>query len=223
MQYLRLVMATVLAALICAIATITLSPDSANSAVISLSDPVFGPDSITLDTDSDLEWLDLPLTQGAFPPDFRATISHDDVIAGLVPGGLYDGFRLPSEAEVEFLLTQSFGISITAIVNTFIPVDLDAANRFIDFFGQTGLIGSDNARGSAGRFEFISPTSVNSIATWEIQAGLLQGVGSSPTARIRKVGVSGQTTGGLRGGWSLSRGVATRWMARTVPRCCHHP
>lgn len=55
--------------------------------LVSLDDAIFGPDSITLDTNTGLEWLDLT---------FTANISTNDVIAETLPGGVFESFEVAS-------------------------------------------------------------------------------------------------------------------------------
>ena len=51
--------------------------------LISIDDLLFGPGSITRDTETGLDWLDLPITQGF--DGTTSTLSHNDVIAQLGP------------------------------------------------------------------------------------------------------------------------------------------
>lgn len=78
---------------------------SANShaALISI-DSSFGADSITWDTETDLEWLDLShsLFEG-----------YSGITSNLGDGGIFEGFRLATSAELEVLFFTSAGISAT--------------------------------------------------------------------------------------------------------------
>lgn len=68
----------------------TLSPN-AYAVLISNDDPVFGSNSITFDTVTDLEWLDLTLSLNR---------SFSDLTGEFGLGGDFEGFRHASEAEI---------------------------------------------------------------------------------------------------------------------------
>jgi hypothetical protein len=80
----------------------TLVPSTASAVLQSVNDPVHGPGSITTDTDTGLEWLDL-------------TNSYDQtflyVASQFGPGGAYEGFRHARSVEVK-LYFQHAGISV---------------------------------------------------------------------------------------------------------------
>jgi hypothetical protein len=70
------------------------SPVSAS--IMSISDPTYGPDSLTFDTATNLEWLDLTLS---------GTRSYNDMIGldgsnEFVAGGAFPGFRYATLSEV---------------------------------------------------------------------------------------------------------------------------
>ncbi len=70
-----------------------------DAALFSIDDAKFGTDSVTRDTDSGLEWLDLwPWTLGD---------TYNQVSAELGAGGLYEGWRYASLAEVNALYTNA--------------------------------------------------------------------------------------------------------------------
>ncbi len=60
-----------------------LSLPAAATPLISVDDPVWGPGSITRDTISGLEWLDVDLSGG---------LSHNQLVLELQPGGRFDGW-----------------------------------------------------------------------------------------------------------------------------------
>ena len=74
---------------------------AAQATLLELDDSVFGPASITRDTDTGLDWLDVPLSSGR---------SYDDVSIQFGPGGDFAGFRYAAKAEIRALL-QGVGIS----------------------------------------------------------------------------------------------------------------
>lgn len=71
-----------------------------NATVISIDDVVFGIDSITVDTDQGLEFLDLTLSVNR---------SFNDISTQFSIGGDFEGFRHATVIEVE-LLINNFGI-----------------------------------------------------------------------------------------------------------------
>lgn len=75
-------------------------PGAAPATLIELDDPVFGSASITRDTDTGLDWLDVPIPAGR---------SYDDVSIQLGPGGDFEGFRYAAKSEVAALY-RSVGI-----------------------------------------------------------------------------------------------------------------
>ncbi len=68
--------------------------NTVNAALLSADDSLFGSGSITIDTSTNLAWLDLSITEG---------ISFNKVSNELESGGLYAGYRFASPDEV-FLL-----------------------------------------------------------------------------------------------------------------------
>ena len=68
-----------------------------NAAIISIDDSVFGADSLTRDTETNLDWLDLTNTNG---------LSYGYVLSQLNAGGLYDGYRYATLTEVQSLLLK---------------------------------------------------------------------------------------------------------------------
>ncbi len=102
----------------------------AKAALISLNDPVFGVDSITRDTDTNLEWLDVPLSQG------RTFI---DVAGEFGSGGQFEGFRYANAANFETLVLNA---GIPAI-NVTVTGDLTPFTNLIDLLGATSFQGSN--------------------------------------------------------------------------------
>ena len=75
---------------------------TASGALLSLNDATHGPDSITRDTATGLEWLDLTLSTNR---------SYNDVSSQLGVGGDYAGFRYATAAELTTLFYTSAGIT----------------------------------------------------------------------------------------------------------------
>jgi hypothetical protein len=74
------------------LALLGLSVSSVNASLMSADDSVFGAGSVTRDDVSGLEWLDLSQTPG---------LNYTTVSAELGVGGVYEGWRYASVAEVE--------------------------------------------------------------------------------------------------------------------------
>ena len=79
--------------------SITISTVPVPAAVLlSQDDSVFGVDSITLDSATGLEWLDLTFTDGR---------SYIDVSSNFGPGGDFEGYRYATQSEVEALFINA--------------------------------------------------------------------------------------------------------------------
>lgn len=93
--------------LLCAFAlSASMAAGSVSAALISLDDVNFGPDSITRDTSTNLEWLDVLHTMN--PAALNGTgYTRAQVTAGFAPGGLFEGFRYATTSEFQALLTNA--------------------------------------------------------------------------------------------------------------------
>lgn len=76
-----------------------------DAALVSLDDPQYGAGSITLDTNTNLEWLDISITRNR---------SYNEISSELNFNGEYFGFRYATKQDVQFLF-ENAGIPI---VNT---------------------------------------------------------------------------------------------------------
>ena len=72
--------------------------NTANAALLSVNDSTFGNGALTLDTSTNLAWLDLSITEGA---------SFNDITAQLEVGGTYSGYRFASPDEIFALFTEA--------------------------------------------------------------------------------------------------------------------
>ncbi|MEO0972333.1 MAG: hypothetical protein AAFX85_04500 [Pseudomonadota bacterium] len=109
----------------------------AHAALVS-QDSAFGANTITLDTDTGLEWLDWDLTIG---------LSFDEVVAELAAGGAYEGFRFATNDEVGTLWINAGIIDIVTegpvdVPNDFARVNFLPARDLIELLGFTGLGGN---------------------------------------------------------------------------------
>ena len=105
----------------------------ASALPITAIDTALGPDTITRDTTSQRDWLDLTLTQGE---------SYNDVQLDIAPGGRFEGFRHALLGEIESFLTDS-GI----ILPSFFP-NIPNAPLIADTIGLLGETFSDKSPAS---------------------------------------------------------------------------
>jgi hypothetical protein len=109
----------------------------ADSPVLVARDSAFGVGTLTLDTSTGLEWLDLPLTVG---------LNYFEMEAQLEPGGSFAGFRYATAAEVEGLWASAgipytgVGISIPEMQANFGPVS--ALEGLIGLTSPSGMFTS---------------------------------------------------------------------------------
>lgn len=97
------------------LSTVLISP---SYAVLISQNSVYGRDSITLDTDTGLQWLDpwLAIVQGGSGCGGGRSCggihlnSYYDIKAQLGEGGYYEGFRYATRQEVETLIYSSTGV-----------------------------------------------------------------------------------------------------------------
>ena len=69
-----------------------------SQSLVSLDDPTFGSDSITLDTRTGLEWLDTR---------FSVEMTLDDILLETAPGGQFESFELADNIQVGQLITSA--------------------------------------------------------------------------------------------------------------------
>jgi hypothetical protein len=98
-------------------------------------DSAFGADTITHDTATGLRWLDVPITSGT---------SHAEILVETQPGGLYDGYRLATPAELSVLFTNA-GIDVSApALGDFVPQNfapIVALTDLVGVLGDNGICG----------------------------------------------------------------------------------
>ena len=98
--------------------TLSLTPHAVNAAILSL-DSSFGSDTITRDTDTGLDWLDVTVTRG---------LSYNQVTAELGAGGTYEGYRYATMAELDALIVN-FGYIAQTTQCTFNALHCDTGNN----------------------------------------------------------------------------------------------
>lgn len=100
-------------------------PVSAHAALMLANDPHLGAGSITQDTETGLEWLDVTLS---------ANRSYNQVVAQLGTGGQFAGFRYGTQAEVDLLFRHA-GFAHTDA--TLRASDFSIAQSFMSLVGIT--------------------------------------------------------------------------------------
>jgi hypothetical protein len=98
----------------------------ARSELILKNDPVFGTNSIVLDTSTGLEWLNLR---------FSTDLSPAEVLAELQPGGEFAGFRYATQDEFTSLTTDFFSQEVCCTKD----LDLTKTKVFAELFGPTQI------------------------------------------------------------------------------------
>jgi hypothetical protein len=70
----------------------------AKAALVQATDPRFGPNSLTIDTSTQLAWLDLTASAG---------LSYNQALADTAPGGIFSGYRFATVDEVRGLYSSA--------------------------------------------------------------------------------------------------------------------
>ena len=114
--------------LICA--ALLLGVTNANASLISANDAVYGAGSITQDSDTGLEWLDLTISRG---------FSYNAVLNGVGNSFLANGFAVATLSQVEVLLVNADwnGVDDSA-VNAGIAAHLATVTTLINLLGTVG-------------------------------------------------------------------------------------
>lgn len=119
-------------------------------AVLVSADSVYGLGSLTQDTATGLEWLDLTQTAG---------LSYNQVVGG-INGYLANGFSVATISQVEGLLSDAGWDGIDASPNAGSAVNLPAVQLLISLLGQTGTSGSPGESGFSEGFALATSTSL---------------------------------------------------------------
>lgn len=116
------------------------------AALISTNDAVFGTDAITLDTATDLEWLDVP---------FSTNLSYNFISGQFGVGGQFEGFRYGTQAEVDQLFKNA---GFAATDGVFRVGDFPIADGFMDYLGVTSSsVRGNSVQGNTGDLVIIGP------------------------------------------------------------------
>ena len=101
----------------------------ANAELISI-DSTFGYDTITLDTGSDLMWLDVTLS---------TAYSYNGILPELEVGGVFDGYQMATGDEVMTLFSNA---GIPVFGSSFVEENYDPVLALMDYVGITGHYGN---------------------------------------------------------------------------------
>jgi hypothetical protein len=113
----------------------------ATATLVSENSP-FGTDTITLDTDTGLRWLDMTESDG---------LSHEEVLQELMPGGTFEGFRLATSAELaQLFLAAGFDLDPQTLQD-FVAENFDPA---VTLGGFVGVLGTNGNCGTGCTFSF---------------------------------------------------------------------
>ncbi len=115
------------------------APAGAGEVFVSESSP-FGPDTITADPATGLRWLDLTESAG---------YSHTQIVAELLPGGIFDGYHLATKAQVSQLFTDA-GIDLGAN-GDFVPQNYTPV---VALMALVGTLGNDGNCGTGCTFSY---------------------------------------------------------------------
>jgi hypothetical protein len=93
-------------------------------------DSSFGPDTITYDTETGLEWLDVTIT---------TPYSYDEILIEIKPGGAFDGYRLAKTDEI-LNFWQNAGINTgIGFLGSWTTENFQPIVNFMAWVGITGL------------------------------------------------------------------------------------
>lgn len=110
----------------------------AGAGVVPGDDPVFGAGSLTIDTDTNLAWLDISFTDAR---------GYADVSSELGIGGDFEGFRIATEAEVLTFFSNA-GIPDLPIPQSF--TEVQSIDNFAPIQQLLASIGTTNANLASG-------------------------------------------------------------------------
>tara|TARA_R110002072_G_scaffold63634_10_gene158123 strand:- start:3671 stop:4402 length:732 start_codon:yes stop_codon:yes gene_type:complete len=171
--------------------TLALAASPAQAVLVSQSDVVFGADSVTLDTNTGLKWLDVNIS---------ANRSFNDVSGQLGTGGDFQGWRYATGAEVLNLIVSntvplagsptpgsltvgSASDFIVTLGSTFIESVLVSPTTQSNVFGVTGIyagnLPGEYGLGSVG-MDGVTDTGVFGPLFQNAQFGVADNVGASP-------------------------------------------
>jgi len=164
------------------------------------SDSTFGTDTITLDTDTSLQWLDVTLS---------TAYSYDGILVEVQSGGIFDGYRLATQEEVLTLWANS-GIN-TDLLGSFVSENYQP---IVDLMSFVGVNAHNGNLGGGVSFDF----TVGNIDNGTVNSGdwiTLAGIGAVPfqdsvydfTGRASFGAVPSNNENNSHGSWLVSTSV----------------
>jgi hypothetical protein len=166
-------MKTILHSALLVAVALTVMAFSARADLITGTDPGFGANSLTIDTQTGLAWLNLSYTTG---------LSYDQVLADMQPGGMFSNYTFATAQQVTDLFTDAgvgpagnYPLSMPAILNL---ISLVGSTGPIN--GNTGFIAISATPGGFGTYEdpSIYAGGLNGIAYYFVAEG---GIGTTDT------------------------------------------
>ena len=109
--------------------TLMLMALSARADLVTGADPAFGANSLTIDTQTELAWLNLSFTAG---------LSYNQVLADTQPGGMFSGYTFATSQQVGDLYADA-GIGVAGNY----PLSTPAIASFISLIDPTGSINGE--------------------------------------------------------------------------------
>ena len=141
---------------------------SARATLITATDPAFGANSLTIDTQTDLGWLNLSFTAG---------LSYDQVLADMQPGGMFSNYTFATIHEVDGLYADA-GIGAAG----YYPLSTPSIQSLTSLVGSTdtvngepGFIAVSGTSDGPGAQEatFIYATGVNGTEVYSVSDGTI--------------------------------------------------
>ena len=109
------------------------APSAPVQATWTSADSAFGADTLTVDPDTGLRWLDVPLS---------TAFSYDGILVELEAGGQFEGFRLATSDEVRTFFGNA-GINVgDGFLKVFTETNFQPIVDLMEFVGVTGTMGS---------------------------------------------------------------------------------
>ena len=125
------VMKTICHPILATLVFLLVNAPSTEASLYLTGDPYFGPNSVTVDTSTELGWLNLSES---------VDLSYNQVTADMQPGGIFNGYRYATLQEV-FGLCSSAGIPGPG----YYPLSTPAIQNLFSLIGSSG---NNNGQGS---------------------------------------------------------------------------
>jgi len=143
---------------------------SARANLVTGTDPAFGANSLTIDTQTGLEWLDLGFTAG---------MSYNEVLADMQPGGMFSNYTFATSQQVDNLYNDA-GVGnggyyyVTApAIGTLMSLlgPTETADGYPGFIAFSGTSNGGGAQAAPG----ILPVGINGNVFYEVTDGVTSG------------------------------------------------